>query len=243
MKRAATFLLLLLSLSGCASYTTPGGPVDMTGIQSYDIREQMARKSAASFPALVTFARVQSTGYQSPTASTYGSGSYVVITNRELMSEEQFDRVGDWTGIRGVSPLSRLLIPPRLNDIEDLRVASAALKADILILFTVDTSLRVDGKTIGPLSVVSLGLLRDRETVVNTTASAILVDVRTGFVYGVAESTAGERQPSSVWTNASTADQARLRTERSAFDGLMNEIHRAWLSITRENGQGVNAAG
>ena len=235
MKRTASTLWLVLCLTGCASYTTPGGPVDLGGIQSYDIREQMSRSPTAGFPALVAVARVQSSGYQSPSASTYGGGSFVVITNRELMSDEQFELVGGWDGIRAVTPLSRLLIPPHLNDTEDLRIASAALKADILILYTVDTTFRVDGKSVGPMSVVSLGLLRDRETVVNTTASAIFVDVRTGFVYGVAEATANERKPSSVWTNASTADQARLRTERGAFEGLLVELDRTWTSIVAEH--------
>lgn len=235
MKHSATLLLLVLVISGCASYTTPGGPVDITGIQSYDIREQMSRNPAADFPALLTVARVQSTGYRSKTASTYGSGNFVVVTNRELLSDDHFELAGEWNGVRGISPLSRLLIPPRLSDIGDLRVASAALRADILVLFTIDTTFHVDGKSIGPLSVLSLGLLRDRETVVYTTASAILVDVRTGFVYGVAESTASERQPSSVWTNERTADQARLRTERDAFDGLFGELDRTWQSIARVN--------
>ena len=40
------------------------------------------------------------------------------------------------------------------------------------------------------MSAVSLGLMRDRETVVSSTASATIIDVRTGFVYGVAEATA-----------------------------------------------------
>ena len=237
MKHSATLMLLALGISGCASYTTPGGPVDITDIQSYDIRERMSRSPAADFPALLTVARVQSAGYSSKSASTYGSGNFVVVTNRELLSDDHFKLAGKWTDVRGISPLSRLLIPPRLNAVDDLRIASAALKADILVLFTIDTTFRVDGKSIGPLSVVSLGLLRDRETVVNTTASAILVDVRTGFVYGVAESTASERQPSSVWTNVRTADQARLRTERDAFDGLFDELGKTWQSITAEHNE------
>ena len=37
----------------------------------------------------------------------------------------------------------------------------------------------------------------------NATASAALIDVRTGFVYGVAESTATEEQRASVWSTES----------------------------------------
>ncbi|NOX69503.1 MAG: hypothetical protein GXP15_09980 [Gammaproteobacteria bacterium] len=229
-------VLVLLGLSACASYTTPGGPVDLTGIQSVEIRELMSREAAAGFPALVAFARVQSPGYESLTAETYGNGSYVVVTNRELMSDARIEEISRWNGIRGISPLSRLLIPTRLNNIDDLRTASANLKADMLVVFTLDTSFRVDGQSIGPLSIISLGLMRDRETIVNTTASAVFVDVRTGFVYGVAEATANEKQMTNAWTSVSAADQGRVNTEREAFDGLMRELERTWTNIVAEHG-------
>lgn len=229
-------VLFLFGLSGCASYTTPGGPVDLAGIQSADIQELMAREAAATFPASVSFARVQSPGYQSLTAETYGNGSYLVVTNRELMSDARIEEISGWAEVRGVSPLSRLLIPSRLNSIDDLRTASASLKSDVLIAFTLDTSFRVDGKSIGPLSVISLGLMRDRETVVHTTASAVFVDVRTGFVYGVAEATASEKQTTNAWNSVNAADQGRLNTEREAFEGLVRELERTWASILAEHG-------
>lgn len=225
----------LVGLSGCTSYTTPGGPVDLTGIQSADIQELMSREAAATFPATVTFARVQSPGYQSLSAETYGNGSYVVVTNRELMSDSRIEEISGWDSVGAISPLSRLLIPSRLISIDDLRTASASLKADILLVFTLDTSFRVDGKSIGPLSVISLGLMRDRETVVNTTASAILVDVRSGFVYGVAEATASARQTTNAWNSANAADEGRLKTEREAFDELVRELEGTWTSIVAEH--------
>jgi hypothetical protein len=233
---SALLAWILLLVSGCVSYTTPGGPVDLTGIQSADIEELMSREAAGTFPALVSFARVQSPGYESLTAETYGNGSYVVVINRELMSDQWIDDVSQWDAVRGVSPLSRLLIPSHLNSIDDLRTASANLKADVLIVVTLDTSFRVDGKSIGPLSLISLGLMRDRETVVNTTASAVFVDVRTGFVYGVAEATASERQTTNAWNSVNAADQGRINTERKAFDGLARELEKTWTNIVAEHG-------
>ena len=225
----------LLGISGCASYTTPGGPVDLTGIQSADIRELMSREAVATFPASVSFVRVQSPGYESRTAETHGNGEYVVVTNREFMSDLDIEEMTRWPGVRGIAPMSRLLIPARLNNIDDLRTASANLRADVLVVFTLDTSFRVDGKSIGPLSVISLGLMRDRETVVTTTASALLVDVRTGFVYGVAEASASERQITNAWNTPNAADQGRLKTEREAFEGLRRELGRTWSSIVAEH--------
>jgi hypothetical protein len=232
---SALLAWITLGLSGCVSYTTPGGPVDLTGIQSADIEELMSREAVATFPALVAVARVQSSGYESLTAETSGNGAYVVVTNRELLSDSRIEEITGWAGVRAVSPLSRLLIPSRLSSIDDLRAASANLKADVLIVFTLDTSFRVDGKSIGPLSVISLGLMRDRETVVSTTASAVLVNVRTGFVYGVAEATASARQTTNAWNSVNAVDQGRLITENDAFDKLVRELERTWKNIVVEH--------
>ncbi len=231
----AAWICVLVLTAGCASYTTPGGPVDLTGIQSAEIRELMAREAAATFPAIVTFARVQSPGYQSLSSETYGTGRYVVITNRELMSDARIEEFAQWEAVRSVAPLSRLLIAANLDSMDDLRVASAQLKADIVVVFTLDTSFRVDGKSIGPLSLISLGLMRDRETVVNTTASAVFVDVRTGFVYGVAEGSASEKQTTNAWNSINAVDQGRLNTEREAFTRLLAEMARTWSGLVAEH--------
>ncbi|MDJ0759200.1 MAG: hypothetical protein QNJ19_07370 [Woeseiaceae bacterium] len=234
--RIGILLLAVLGVSGCASYTTPGGPVDLTRIQSADIRELMSREPAAEFPAGLSFARVQSAAYRSMTAETYGNGAFLIVSNREFMTDAALETLSEWDAVRGVAPLTRLLIPASLDDIDDLRTAAARVKADVLIVYTLDTAFRVDGKSIGPLSVISLGLMRDRDTVVSTTASAVFVDVRTGFVYGVAESTATKTQTTSAWGTVNAADQGRLDTEREAFDGLLQELAKTWRGIVAEHG-------
>lgn len=77
--------------------------------------------------------------------------------------------------------------------------------------------------------------MRDRETVVNTTASAVFVDVRTGFVYGVAEASASEKQITNAWDSVNAADQGRVNTEREAFDRLLRELERTWTRIVTEH--------
>ncbi len=233
--RIGILVLAVIGLSGCASYTTPGGPVNLTGIQSADIRELMSREPAAEFPAGLAFARVQSPAYRSMTAETYGSGAFLIVSNREFMTDSVLEKISSWEGVRGIAPLTRLLIPASLEDVDDLRTAGARLKSDVLVVFTLDTTFRVDGKSIGPLSVISLGLMRDRETVVSTTASAVFVDVRTGFVYGVAEATASEKKTTSAWGTVNAADQGRLNTERQAFDGLLEELMKTWDGIVAEH--------
>ncbi|MGB5354055.1 MAG: hypothetical protein WBM54_09160 [Woeseia sp.] len=238
MKLLHVFTLLSISvltmMSGCASYTTPGGPVDLASIDSEEIAGIMARKPAAHFPVVLAFARIQSPSYKSYSANTYGTGAYSVVTTREFMSDAEASTLAGFPGVQSVTPLSRLLLPSQLESLRDLRTAAASLKSDILLVFTIDTSFRVDGKTIGPLSLVSLGMLRDRETVVTSTASAIFVDTRSGYVYGVSEASATETKTTSAWGSASAVDQSRLITEREAFGGLMRELKNTWQGIVTE---------
>lgn len=230
------FVVALVSLaSGCASYVTPGGPVDLTSIDSEDISALMAREPAATIPANISFVRVQSWDYHSQSASTYGYGNYSVVTTRELMQDGEIDGISDWPGVAGVAPINRLLLPEQLRTIEDLRTAGARVRSDVLLLYTIDTAFRVDGKNIGPLSVISIGTLRDRETVVTSTASALLIDVRTGFIYGVAEASASDRKYTNAWSSGSAVDQSRIITEQEAYDNLLIELRETWSGVVAEH--------
>lgn len=228
-------LMLALVASGCATYTTPGEPVSLNGIQSASIEELMSREPAAVFPASISFARVQSALYWSESAQTFGTGQFSVVLTREFFRDEQVRQVESWEAVKAVAPLNRLLLPAQLTSIDDLRAASAGLKTDVLLVFTIDTAFRVDGKSVGPLTVVSLGFMKDHETEVISTASAVLVDVRSGFIHGVAEATASEKQQTSIWSSSSVVDQSRLVTERQAFEDLLTELEKAWSDVVREH--------
>ena len=221
--------------TGCATYVTPGAPADLETIVRADMREVVARRPTMRLPALISVARIQAPDYAPNSGATYGSGAYTVVMNRSLIRDEHVDQLAAWPQVRRLSPLSRLLTPKTLTSIDDLRIASANLHSDILLAFTVDTSFRVDGKSVGPLSVLSLGLLRDRETLITSTASAVLVDVRTGFVYGTAEATVDERHETNAWSSKKVVDQSRLRTERGAFESLIAELGRTWSGIVSEH--------
>ncbi|MEO1201740.1 MAG: hypothetical protein AAFX10_03465, partial [Pseudomonadota bacterium] len=133
-----------------------------------------------------------------------------------------------------VAPLGRLLIPIHLDSVDELRAASASLKTDVLIAYTLDTEFRIDERPVGPMNVISLGVLRSRDIVVYTTASAVLVDVRSGYVYGLAEASATERKGSNLWNSSSAVDRGRIETERDAFDGLVRALEKTWGNIVEE---------
>lgn len=242
MIRRNLLATLVLLCSGCASYITPGGPARLDQIDRADIAEVAARKPTTKFPARIAVVRIQSSSYRSystdanddPRGNSYGQAPFRVVLTQELLTDQQIETMGKWPSVAGVAPVTRLILPSRLDTIDDLRLAGAKVQADILLVYTIDTSFRIQGKGYGPLTAISLGLVPDRDAYITSTASAILIDVRSGFVYGVAEATAKTSGLASVWTARSTVDQKRVESEAASFNGLMEQMTRTWSGIVKQ---------
>jgi hypothetical protein len=226
-----SLLIAALLLTGCASYTTPGGGVRMSDLADAEINELMSKKPAAIFPVNIAVARVQAPGYSSYRQDSFGNGRYSVITTREVETEDDFKAIAQLEGVKGIAPLNRLLLPIKLDSIKALREASARLKADILLIYTFDTRFHAGEQKFAPLNVISLGFLKNKELTVTTTVSAAFFDVRTEYLYGLAEATAKESKYASIWGESSAVDDLRVKTEAMAFKGLIKEIDQSWSGI------------
>ena len=217
---AVCSLVLLVSVCGCAHYRTPGGGVSIPAITDANVAEALARKPAAQFPAHVVVARVQASDYASSSGYGYGSGRYSVLTTRDIETDADFMQLASLPGIAGVGALNRLLLPVNLKSAQELREAAA------------------------PLQVVSLGMLASEKSRIVTTCAAAFIDVRTGYVYGLAEGSATATRRSSVWTTEANIDAARLKTEREAFGNALKEMGKAWAAINAEyNAASASVAG
>ncbi len=245
LTRATPFVLTccvctLLFATGCAKrYVTPGGAADLQEIaaaadQPYDpIQAAFTRKPAAQLPAHLALVRVQDSGYRHYSPHCYGHGPFTVITVRDVETDDHVKRIAQLPQVAGLAPLNRLLLPAQLRSQDDLRQAAARMQADMLLLYTFDTKYDV-GDALAPLSVVTLGLSPNQVAKVDTTASALLIDVRTGYIYGSVESTANTEQLANAWTSDAAVDQSRKRTERKAFDDLVAEFEKLWPEVVRQ---------
>lgn len=234
--------VLAFCITGCATYQTPGAGVNVGNLSKADgdIAEVMKREPAAPFPSRVAMARVQTAGYSSRNNQCYGRGAFCVVTTRDIETEQDVARLGRLPMVSGVAAMSRILLPETLNSIKDFRLAAANLKTDMLLVYSVDTRFNVESTDIGPLALISLGFLPNKKAVVSTTASAALFDVRTGFVYGVAEASATEQQRATVWSSEEAIDSSRLKTEAESFQKLLGEFEKLWKVVVEEHARKVN---
>lgn len=240
MKTRLIFLMLLILttaiLTGCAThYTTPAGGVSIAEIADEDIEALFKREPASPFPARLAVVRVQDSGYVTKTSTGYGSGRYTIVTTRDIETDEDFQKIQELPMIAAIAPLSRLLVPANASTMKDLRIPAAKLKADMLLLYSVDTSFNVEGTSLGPLSLVSLGFIPNKKAFVTSTVSGALIDVRTGFIYGTTEATEKEEQRASMWSTEAAIDASRIRAEHRAFQSFLDEFRRLWKNVSEEH--------
>jgi len=243
MNKIALLVVVAAILSGCASYRTPGSGVSIPEITSPNIAETLARKPAASWPARIIVVRVQAPGYESYSNQGYGRGRFSVVTTRDIEQESDFQRIGRMPQVAAVGMLSRLLLPGNLGSADDLRIGAAQLQGDIVMMYTIDTAFRTETNNIGPLQTLALGYFPTHKAKVTSTCSVALLDTRTGYVYGVAESTAGDDQRSNAWNEQKAIEKARAKAEREAFTGALGEVEKLWGGIVAaQSGGGTKTA-
>jgi len=238
-------LVLLCGSCGCASYKTPGAaadframgitPEEVEDVTDSSIARRLDRKPTAAFPTALAVVRVQASGYRAHNTYSYGGGNYSIVSVHDVESDEAFRRIEELSMIRGVAALNKLVLPDRLSDEEDLREGAAAVQADVLFIYTFDTTFGVEDK-LKPLSVFTLGLFPQDEARVVSSAYGVLVDTRTGYVYGLAEGTAREQQLANAWTSETAVDQSRRRAERKAFEKMVDSFVTTWNGVVREYG-------
>lgn len=238
MKHFAIAAICLSLLGGCASYyTTPSAGVSLAAISEKDgdIADAFKREPAITFPARLAVARVAASGYRSMTNASYGSGAFSVVTVRDIESPDAVQKLAAMPKIAGVAPLTRIMLPNTLQSTRDLRESAAQLRADAILIYTLDTSFRTESTQIGPLQTIALGMFDTENAIVTSTCSFAIIDVRTGFVYGTGETTASEQKRSNMWGTGDAADKARQAAETKAFGDGIDEVGKLWVSIVLEH--------
>jgi len=248
MFKMVTVITTIALLSGCATYATPGrgAQMDLFGGQPETktqarvpgtdpgIETVLDKKPLASFPASLALVRVQAPGYASYTSRGWGGGAYTILTTRDVEKSEDISRINSLPQVRGVAPLNRLVIPSVLNSDYELRSAAARMHADILLLYTIDTVFHETDRTT-PVTVVTLGATNNKRLRIMSTASAALLDTRSGYVYGLAEANSEHEELQNAYKTQEEIDLIRRDIETKAFTGLVGEMEQTWKMVLAEH--------
>jgi hypothetical protein len=237
------FITLCL-VSGCStSYVTPGRGARLTKVpggsgmlaDGFDssIEQSLTKKPMAAFPTGIAVVRLQAPGYRSETAESYGEGRYSVVTTRDAEPDAVVERLIKLPDVRGIAPISRVMLPVRLDSDRELRTAAAQLHADMLLIYTLDTTFQKSDLA-EPLTLITLGVSPNQKATVVTTASAILMDTRNGYVYGTCEATSRTTKMMGAWGSGGAIDETRLKNEREAFGKLESEIEKMWTGVDQQ---------
>lgn len=204
--------------------------------------ESFAAKPAAAFPASIAAVRVQAPNYQSYhtqlEGGVYGRGRYSIVNVKEVEEDLDLERIARLPQVGGLISISTLLLPARLESDRELREAAARLKADMVLLYTFDTSFHDNDASVA-LNVITLGLSPTRRVFVRVAASALLIDTRTGFIYAALEANEKRNVTTNAWESRETADRARRDAEKAAFKALVSEFEKNWPQIVERAKKGA----
>lgn len=234
--RLTLLLVTCLWLPGCGThYVTPAGGVMLADLAPAGSADKLGRHyqaaPASGFPAHLAIARLQDGGYATTTNTGYGTGRYSLVTARDIETDNAIATIRSLPMIQGVAPLGRLLVPSVMQTIDDLREPAARLHADMILIYSVDTTFSIGGKSLGPASMLSLGFLPNKSAKVTATVAGVLVDVRSGYVYGTTEASVTEEHRASVWSSAMIVDAARITAEEAAFTDFVDEFGKLWGGV------------
>lgn len=230
MRPVIAIAALALLCAGCASYRTPGGAASLTQIAGTGASDA-AQQPSPQFPLGIAAVRVQAADYRSLSSSGYGSGRFSVIAPPELLTAAQLQALAQWPQVARVSVFDASLLPSSFDSLSDLRFAAAKMQVDVLLVYTLATSFRIDGHDRDPASRIALGDKPDADAAVSSTASLAFVDVRTGFTYGATQASATVTGLADAWDSDAALDAKRLDAERQAFAALLAAAEKSWNGI------------
>jgi hypothetical protein len=239
MRHALVLGSVALLVSGCATYIPPGAKADLQVFAPPDIQAGFAVKPTNPFPAGIAVIRVQAPTYSNyhlqQQGGSHGSGRYSVILVKEVGEEPQLERVSKLPKVAGLVTLNRMLLPERLDGERDIRAAASRVQADLIFLYTFDTSF-FDADLAKPLTVITLGLSPTRKISAVTTSSALLIDTRAGYIYSAYEATERAETFSTSWGTRDSADEARRKNEHAAFKRLIDDVVTTWPKVLERHG-------
>ncbi len=231
---ATSLLLLSSALVGCQAYHAPGGPANLRamGFAQPDgsISGPLVPQQRATVSTLLGIARVQAPEFATFTGGSTTKGPISIVTQIDSEDPADIAKLGKMYAIRGTLGLNKLVLPDSVSTEAELRKAAAETGADVLLVYTLDTQFFVPNR-VEYGEQVKLALVTDPAANVQTVASGVIVDVRSGRIMGQAQGNAKAFVNAGSADGGSVIDRSRRNAERAAFKAMTDEVAERWTLI------------
>lgn len=188
---------------------------------------------AIHFPAVIVVAEVGSNGPCLPGPQQSGPLAMHLITRDDFPRDEHLARLRALPEILAAKTLDPRGISRGAVTAESLRAAARAQRADLLLVYTFATFAELNDKA-ELASLATLGLAPTTVAKGRTVVEAVLIDARTGYLYGLARAEDDAAQLANLYTADEAEEDARSRAERRAFERLLADFPNAWQRLVSE---------
>lgn len=241
----STLLLSGLLLSGCAHTTqmtsgqdylskySPTTSFQNTGDINNQVRNIAAIEPNLHFPARIGLARIQ-------------GGELTIAPEDEMLAwADLSDTLGAPYGeFVPVSPFIAAMVRPAEENakerrpryldtsektgqvVADIRRASARQHLDYVLVYEVNqnVSKKSNALALADLTVLGLYILPSRSIKIDSTASALLIDVRNGYPYGTATAYATDKQARTAMSSGASRRKSKDKNYSAAVNNLTGEV-------------------
>lgn len=226
----------LAFLAGCStdtgSYLSPNSGseslIKQALIDDPSVATELARKPAATFPAHILVARTSGgDGYSY--AGTYYHGGLILQDTPE--SERVQQVLEAQPGVASVVPVNKFLLGDgRADTMVALRRAAAKVQADLVFLYAESRGRRVVDQ-LPIVSFLTLGLAPLQKIDAEASVSGVLVDVRTGFIYGVINASAFDDGRNIGWFSRAHSKSMEEDMSAAAIAKFIERIPGFWKGV------------
>ncbi len=224
MKRALIILSINLLLNSCY-YGTPGSySVAVSKSRAGATQDTRTARPTVRFPANLAIARIE---------SSYSG--YRLKRDTDVEQSKHAEAVTRLSGVRGIVNLNQVGLVTNLKDYAQLDQEARKLGADLLAVYRIEESVH-STDYLPILSFATLGLAPTKPYRLSATASLMVRDARTGYVYGVLEEKAEASGIMAEMDTYNNQSRAMRKAKTEALDKLADQLPVFW-DMVRSKGR------
>lgn len=220
MNRFCASLLVSIFLNGGCHYDTPASySLPVTQGSSGAIEESSHARPTVRFPARVAVARIEASG-----------GGFRMIPETDVENTGHAAAATSLPGVAGLVSLNRVALVSEVKSYRELDAEARKVGADMVAIYRFEASDRSSDAFL-PLSVATLGLAPTNSYTVTATATLMVRDARTGYLYGVMEETATNKGLTAGMDLHNAQERSKRNAKKKALDQLTAKLPVFWNGV------------